>query len=178
MRLSPQDCQTKIQCDACSKPYSRNEWTTDELKKFKHRSTKLVCKSCRAKGCTAYNPTFYTCKTCGKEKGCKRFDSKQLDNHRDYNRTKLECLECRQKTTDRERVLRGRFKQSKWFCKCGNPIHDLLCPLSTVVHDKRRWPGGDLDENKRQYITEDDKLFLSALNPRPKWWANALRKPK
>ena len=106
-----------------------------------------------------------------KRKGCKRFDSEQLHNHRHHERSKLDCLQCRQENAEREKILHSKFKQSKWFCKCGNPIHSEKCPLATMFYDKRRWPGGD------GYITAEDNVFLSNLNPRPKWWADALRKP-
>ena len=165
----PQDCQTKVQCAACLKSFGRSEWTT---KQWSNRNDHtVVCKACVAEGCTASNPQYYTCKKCGKKKGCKKFDIEQLKNHMHRERSKLDCLQCRQENADREKTLHAKFKQSKWFCKCGNPIHSEKCPLATMFYDKRRWPGGD------GYITAEDNVFLSNLNPRPKWWADALRKP-
>ena len=169
----PQDCQTKLQCAACLKPFAKTEWTPSQLKHANRttRPTALVCKACVAEGCTAYDPRYYTCKKCGKKKGCKHFDREQLRNHRDHELAKLDCLQCRQENAAREKTLHDKFKQSKWFCKCGNPIHSEKCPLATMFYNKRRWPGGD------GYITAEDNVFLSNLNPRPKWWADALRKP-
>ena len=179
MQLLSQDCQSRIQCAACLKPFARSDWKPKELENAERLGTTLVCASCRNEGCTANDPNYYMCKVCKTKKGSKRFSKMQLENHKYNSQPKLECLQCQKEASERVRVLHARFKQSKWFCKCGNPIHDgLKCPLSTVVYNKRRWPGGDLDEHKRQYITEEDSKFLSGLTPRPTWWANALRKPK
>ena len=173
MWLLLQDCQSKIQCAGCLKPFARSEWTPKQLENAnaKDRTTKLVCKSCVAEGCTAYDPKFYTCKVCNKKKGCKRFNINQLENHNYHNRPKLECLDCHRENVDRERLLHKKFKQSKWFFTCGNPIHNEKCPLATMFYGKRRWPGGD------GFITAEENAFLSNLNPRPTWWARALRKP-
>ena len=94
----PQDCQAKLQCAACLKPFAKTEWTPSQLKNANRttRSTALVCKACVAEGCTAYDPRYYTCKKCGKKKGCKHFDREQLRNYRDHERAKLDCLQCRQ----------------------------------------------------------------------------------
>ena len=164
----------KLRCAACRKLYPRNEWTSEQLKKAnpEKQGSKLVCKSCRAAGCTADDPTYYTCKLCQREKGCKMFDSGLLHNYKTNDRSKLNCLSCEQENAERIRILHGKFKMSKWFCKCGNPIHSEKCPLATMCYDKRRWPGGD------GYITAEDYVFLCTLNPRPKWWTHALRKPK
>ena len=70
-----------------------------------------------------------------------------------------------------KKTLKAKFKKSKRYCKCGNPIHSEKCPLATMFYDKRRWPGGD------GYLTAEDSVFLSNLHPRPQWWAHALRKP-
>ena len=166
MQLLPQDCQARLQCVACQKHFTKTEWTPSQL-----RSPKLVCKTCVANGCTTYDPQYYTCGTCGKRKGCKHFDRHQLKRHDLHGSTKLECLQCCTESATREKALHAKFKQSKQYCKCGNPIHSEKCPLATTFYDKRRWPGGD------GFITAQDCVFLSNLKPRPQWWANALRKP-
>ena len=100
------------------------------------------------------------------------FDSYQLKQYNYHDRLKLNCSSCEQKNTERVRALHAKCKLSKWFCKCGNPIHTEKCPLATLYYDKRRWPGGD------GYITAEEDVFLCTLNPRPTWWTHALRKPK
>ena len=94
-----------------------------------------------------------------------------LKDFKYHNRAKLECLQCHQENAERERTLHAKFKGSKWYCKSGTPIHSEKCPLATMFYDKRHWPGGD------GHITAEEAAFLSKLNPRPTWWANALRKP-
>ena len=97
----PQDCQTKVQCAACLKSFDRSEWTTNQWKNRSRHAA--VCKACVAEGCTASNPQYYTCKKCGKKKGCKKFDIEQLKNHMHHERSKLDCLQCRQENADREK---------------------------------------------------------------------------
>ena len=166
MQLLPQDCQTILQCVACQKFSTKIEWNRWQLQKNKN----LVCKTCIADGYTTKDPNTYTCRTCGEKKGCKHFDLDQLRNHKYHGRT-LECIRCRAESTTREKTLHAKFKKSKQYCKCGNPIHSEKCPLATMFYDKRRWPGGD------GYLTAEDSVFLSNLHPRPQWWAHALRKP-
>ena len=166
MQLLPQDCQARLQCAACQKFFTKTEWTEKQL-----RNKSLICKTCMANGYTSADPQNYTCRTCGKKKGCKHFDLVQLNNHKFRGRTALECIQCRTEITTREKTLHAKFKKSKQYCKCGNPIHSEKCPLATMFYDKRRWPGGD------GYLTAEDSVFLSNLNPRPQWWAHALRKP-
>ena len=68
LQFLQKDCQTKIECVACHKPYARSEWTPKQLEKHESSQvTKLVCKACVAEGCTAANPRFFTCTTCGKK---------------------------------------------------------------------------------------------------------------
>ena len=166
MQLLPQDCQTRLQCAACQKIFTKTEWSSHQRMYNKN----LVCKTCKADGYTKTDPRSYTCRTCGKKQGCKHFDFNQWRNHK-YHGGTLECIQCRAESTTREKTLHAKFKKSKQYCKCGNPIHSEKCPLATMFYDKRRWPGGD------GYLTAEDSVFLSNLHPRPQWWAHALRKP-
>ena len=149
MQLLPQDCQARLQCAACQKNFTKTEWTPNQLK-----HANRVCKTCMANGYTTYNPQYYTCRTCGKRKGCKHFDRHGLKRHELHGSTKLECLQCCTESATREKTLHAKFKQSKQYCKCGNPIHSEKCPLATMFYDKRRWPGGD------GYITAQDSVFF------------------
>ena len=161
-----------MECSACHSFFAPSEWSAQELRNEKNQGSKLVCKTCRGKGCTADDPALHTCQLCRKELGSKRFQAEHLKDFKYHGYKKLWCASCMAAASNREKDLKAAFKRSTWFCKCGCMLHTERCPLSPRFYGERRWPGGD------NCISKDDKDFLNKLNPRPTWWANALQKPK
>ena len=107
------ECLSKYQCDACLKPYSETEWTKSQLRWSNYRGTPLVCKACISEGCTLFKPYYFTCQQCGKKKGCRQFNSRQLANYEYHGGPELNCLQCGQENADREKALQTKFKKSK-----------------------------------------------------------------
>ena len=69
-----------------------------------------------------------------------------------HGSTKLECIQCRTESTTREEALHAKFKKSEQYCTCGKHIHSEI----------------------RCIFTAEEIIFLSQLNPRPKWWVHAM----
>ena len=53
------DCESKLPCEACKIPFEKNAWTVTERKNWQQHGTKLVCKSCRDKGCDPADTKLY-----------------------------------------------------------------------------------------------------------------------
>ena len=170
--LECKDCKAKFKCKACNVLYAPTEWTADVRKHHKNRGDALVCITCTKQGCTPQDPELYECKMCRKKLGTKRYNGSDLLHYKYHSYTKLHCAQCKIDSTTREKELQRKVKGSKYFCKCGCPIHTERCPLTPCYAGERRWPGSD------NGISAEDRVFLDLLNPRPKWWSNASRKPR
>ena len=104
------DCKDKLQCAACKTAYPKTEWTAKEREHHtSERKTALICKACRAKGCTAHDYYLYECVTCLQEFGAKRFDATQLNNYNHHNQRKLQCLSCVAVVKARVEALRPKL---------------------------------------------------------------------
>ena len=156
-----------MKCAACNTLYLQSYWSKSERDHHLSKGTRLVCRTCRAKGCTAHDTKLYTCQNCEIQAGSSKFDKVCLQNFNHQSRSKLICISCSAKAKARERTLKDRLRQSKRICKCFGKIHQEKCPLTPVYYGDRRWPGSD------GYISLEDRLFLDGLNPMLSWWSRA-----
>ena len=151
----------------CIRDSPKTYWSATERNNAHQQSSRLVCKVCRARGCTAHDVSLYTCNICDKALGAKQFGTNILDDFKNHGRSKLVCNSCVAITTAKEKALKAQLQKSKRVCKCLCPIHKEKCPLAPVCYGERRWPGSD------GYISKEDREFLDKLNPRPQWWSRA-----
>ena len=167
-RLVCLNCQTKLRCGKCKTAYELKYWSKSERDHHaSSQGTTLVCKACRALGFHPCDLETYTCQTCACSYGARRFQKIQLDNHKNHNRKKLQCMQCVAGAEERVRQLRKQMQKSKRRCKCHCLIHQEKCPLTPVIFGEKRWPGSD------GAISADDRKFLDKLNPIPEWWSKA-----
>ena len=159
------DCQSKVQCKGCESWWDKNTVSKEDWD-YKSRYGSWLCKICKDKGCSKQDATLYECTECRKELGRKRFDSKMMENHAARG-SRLECQECTTSITKRLRDLEVGLKKSKRVCKCHEVLHEAKCPLTPCYAGELRWPGSD------GYISREDRDFLNARKPRPKWWWRA-----
>ena len=158
-RLVCSECEKMLRCRVCKNAYEWRYWTKHERggKHQKLRKTALVCRQCRAEGFIPEDVTAYTCRTCKKQWGTKKFDRV----------TKIQCIHCDIDRETRVRELQQRMKGSRRKCTCWSPIHAARCPLTATAFMEQRWPGSD------GAISEEDRNFLDALQPLPTWWKKA-----
>ena len=162
------DCQTKLRCGKCKTAYELKYRSKSERDHHaSSQGTTLVCKACRALGFHPCDLETYTCQTCACSYGARRFHQIELQNHKNQNRKKLQCMQCVAGAEERVRQLRKQMQQSKRRCKCHCLIHQEKCPLTPVIFGEKRWPGSD------GAISADDRKFLDKLNPIPEWWSKA-----
>ncbi len=113
------DCESKIPCDVCKTRYPKTSWPVQTLKNQKKQGIKIVCRSCKEKGCTANDTDLYTCQQCHNDFGSKRFNTDLLKDFKYQDRRKLMCLVCVREVIEKEKRLHREFKKSKVYCKCG-----------------------------------------------------------
>ena len=86
-------------CSGCRRALACRHFSANSIKGYlsPHKKTVLICKECRARGCTARDANLYACGGCAQKLGKTRFDQQ-------------DWLNKRRKT--------GRHKTSL-FCGCG-----------------------------------------------------------
>ena len=161
------ECHDLLRCVACQKGFPKSYWSKKEREHHTERKSRLVCKDCRVKGCTAWNVRLYTCTTCNEQKGSALFSDEAINNYTSHDRQSLVCKRCVEASKAREKALRLQLRNSKRYCKCFCIYHTEKCPLSPVCFGEKRWPGCD------GFITTDERIFLDSLRPIPSWWQKA-----
>ena len=56
----------------------------------------MICKECRARGCTPKDPELYECKQCKRAQGKKFFAVGVLKHFKYNNRENLFCMSCQE----------------------------------------------------------------------------------
>ena len=171
MRNLHKDCLLKRKCAACGVRYETSHWGKQAVKDSHKRGTALVCKQCVDNGCTARDPSSYTCSVCLRNLGIKKYNAKVIYYHNRHKKGSLACIECTEERKARVNHLRKQLQSSKRVCKCYCPIHTRTCPLTPCYHNERRWPGSDkkYPNSEESFISNEDRVFLDSLQPQPDW---------
>ena len=105
------DCQTKLQCAACLVAYDKTSWSVKERHNHITKDYKLVCKSCREKGCHPQDTQMYTCQKCKQQLGAKNFYSTILKNYNSRGTTKVQCNQCASEEANLLKELHLKLKK-------------------------------------------------------------------
>ena len=108
-----------------------------------HKGSALICKECRARGCTPRSPELYTCTTCRKMFGAAQMDTISFTNFKHHGRPTLTCGNCVSAQKNRLKTLQTQLRKSNRKCTCFRPFHKPLCPLTPCRYNEQRWPESD-----------------------------------
>ena len=127
----------------------------------------MHCPECKAK---VEQIECEICRKCFPKNHWDKNQLKRLSERGEQIRCKS-CAAAQARHQTQVKSLQIKMKGSSVYCKCSQLFgHAEKCPLHRVTYGKIRFPGSD------GHLTEDEIDFLNNLNPRPGWWAKALRK--
>ena len=52
------ECNAKLKCSTCQNMFAPAQWSANFVKNAEDQGSRLICRSCRAQGCTADDPTI------------------------------------------------------------------------------------------------------------------------
>jgi len=134
-------------CAACSLEKPLAQFDAVSINNFFTSQQSVACNDCKALGCSAKDPHLYCCTgTCGKRRGNKYFDPKQLRNYKQGSQRRLVCSICVAADEEREARLKTLVKTSKrGRCTCRQLLqHSERCPMHPRKFGEKPYPGMDV----------------------------------
>ena len=124
--------QNPLKCSKCKMAYEDACWTRIQRQNHRACQTKLVCSACQVQGFHPRNLQAYTCQTCNKNLGARRFDRVLLNSFKQRPGVRLECMQC---------VAHDSRKKSSASTQCANP--PLQCSKCMLAYEDSYWTANE-----------------------------------